>query len=160
MLKIPWIIQTRKTRRRQSDSVLNLTALVDMQAKGCSPCILRAPEEQTCRQSRVVHSYLPDVQGTSVGDLPVACQDSWQRWGFGHALEATMGCWSCGITHLRVSALHQAESTLRECVILTHRKLSCKRGKQCPSVAMTCSLLCSMTFSWDYSRPLLVHVSA
>ena len=59
-----------------------------------------------------------------------------------------MGCWSCGITHLRVSALHQAESTLRECVILTHRKLSCKRGKQCPSVAITCSSLCSMTFSW------------
>ena len=28
---------------------------------------------------------------------------------------------------------------------LTHRKLSCKRGKQCPSIAMTCSLPWSIT---------------
>ena len=27
------------------------------------------------------------------------------------------GCWPCGITFLRVSACHQADSTLRECVI-------------------------------------------
>ena len=39
------------------------------------------------------------------------------------------GCWPCGIAHLRVSALHQVESTLRECVILHPSLANVQAGK-------------------------------
>ena len=39
------------------------------------------------------------------------------------------GCWACGIAHLRASALHQAESTLRECVILHPSLANVQAGK-------------------------------
>ena len=40
-----------------------------------------------------------------------------------------MGCWPCGITHLRGSVLHQAESALRECVILDPSLANVQAGK-------------------------------